>query len=179
MSPTILSFKGMSPKIHDSAFVAPTACVIGDVEIGEDSSIWYGCTVRGDVNYVRIGKNTNLQDNSVIHVDHHSYPTVIGDNILIGHQCIIHACTLEDDCFIGMQACVMDGATVERHAMVAAGALVVPGKVVKSGELWGGRPAQKLRDLTKEEIANFRIASDRYAEYAREHKTELTTGGKG
>lgn len=172
MPALLLPYDGKSPKIHDTAFIAPTACLIGDVEVGEGSSIWYGCTVRGDVNYVRIGKNTNIQDNTVIHVDHQSYPTVVGDNILVGHACIIHACTLEDECFIGMQACVMDGAIVRSHAMVAAGALVIPGKEVPSGELWGGRPAKKLRDLTRGEIENFRVATDMYAGYAQNHKAE-------
>lgn len=172
MPATILPYQGKRPMIADDAFVAPSATVIGDVEIGRRSSIWYGCTVRGDLNHVRIGENTNVQDNSVIHVDSRRYPTIIGDNVVIGHMCLIHACTLEDECFIGMQACVMDGAVVERGAMVAAGGLVVPGKRVKGGQLWAGRPAKHLRDLTPEEIAKFRDVSDRYVGYARNHIEE-------
>ena len=172
MPATILPYEGKRPRIADDAFIAPTATLIGDVEIGSRSSIWYGCTVRGDVNYVRIGENTNIQDNTVIHVDSVRYPTIIGDNILVGHMCVIHACTLEDGCFIGMRACVMDGAVVESGAMVAAGALVIPGKRIARGQLWAGSPAKHMRDLTDEEIAGFRTATDLYAEYAQNHKKE-------
>jgi carbonic anhydrase/acetyltransferase-like protein (isoleucine patch superfamily) len=165
VTPLIIPYRGKTPKIAEDAFVAPTAAIIGDVEIGPRSSIWYGCTVRGDVNYVRIGAGSNLQDNSVIHVDHATYPTVVGDNVLIGHMCVIHACTIEDGAMIGMRACVMDGAVVEAEAMIGAGALVTPGKRVPAGQLW----AAYRRDLTGDERASMRRGTLLYAEYAQTH----------
>ena len=146
MADNIHPFKGVSPTIHDSVFLAPTATVIGDVEIGEGTNIWFGCLVRGDMNVIRIGKRVNIQDLTVVHVDSRKYGTFIGDNVTIGHAAVIHACTLEDRCFVGMQACVMDGAVVETGAMVAAGALVPPGKTVKAGQLWAGTPARYMRE---------------------------------
>ena len=147
----ILPWKGIVPKIDPGAFLAPTAAVIGDVAIGPETGIWFGVTIRGDMNFIRIGRRVNIQDGTVVHVDSRKYPTHIGDNVTIGHSAIIHACTLQSDCFIGMQACVMDGAVVESGAMVAAGALVTPGKVVKSGQLWAGRPARYSRDCGDQE----------------------------
>jgi len=170
---TILPYKGVYPKIAGDAWIAPTAAVVGDVEIGPRSSIWFGCTVRGDVNVVRIGAGTNLQDNSVIHVDRRTYGTFIGDDVLIGHMCLIHACTIGDRAMVGMKACVMDGAVVEPEAMVAAGALVTPGKVVKSRELWGGSPAKHMRDLSDEEVAQMLVATRLYADYAQQYRGEL------
>ena len=169
-APTILPFRGVTPQIDRTAFIAANVSIIGDVHIGAGSSIWYGCTVRGDVNHVRIGRGSNLQDNSTIHVDSKKYPTIIGDDVLIGHQCLIHACTIGDGATIGMQSCVMDGAVVESGAMVAAGSLVTPGKVVPSGQIWSGRPAKHFRDMDEAAIAALAEAARRYAEYAQEHK---------
>lgn len=138
MNSVILPFKNILPRIAAGVFVAPTAAVIGDVEIGEDSSIWFGCTVRGDVNNVVIGKRTNIQDGTVIHVSNSLQGTYIGDDVTVGHMALLHACTIEDGAFVGMKACVMDGAVVEAGAMVAAGALVTPGKRVPKGQLWAG-----------------------------------------
>ena len=162
MSGMILPYKGVLPTIHATAFIAPSAVVIGDTEIGEDSGIWFGCVVRGDVNVIRIGKRTNIQDGTIIHVASRGQGTFIGDDITIGHMAVLHACTLEDRCFIGMKACVMDGAYVESDAMVAAGALVTPGKRVRRGQLWAGNPARYLRDLTPEEIAFFPESARHY-----------------
>lgn len=170
MSPLILPYRGVLPTIHDEAFIAPNAAVIGDVVIGRGSSIWFGCTVRGDVHAIRIGEDTNIQDHTVIHVTRGKFGTTIGSRITIGHSAILHACTLEDDCFIGMGATVMDGAVVESGAMVAAGALVTPGKRVKAGELWGGSPAKPLRALSKAELDYFPVSAANYAELAREYR---------
>ena len=126
--PIILPWNGVNPTIADDAFVAPNATIIGDTEIGPLSSIWFNVVLRGDVNHIRIGARTNIQDGTIVHVATNSYPTLIGDNVLIGHMAVIHACNLEDGCFIGMAATVMDGAVIEAGAMVAAGALVSPGK---------------------------------------------------
>ena len=151
MADNILPYNGIWPKIDPGAFIAPNAYVIGDVEIGAETNIWFACVVRGDMNVIRIGKRVNIQDATVVHVDSRKYGTFIGDDVTIGHSAIIHACTLADRSFIGMQACVMDGAVVETGAMVAAGGLVTPGKVVKAGQLWAGKPARFVRDCGNQE----------------------------
>lgn len=172
MSGLILPYKGVVPTIDPAAFIAQTATVIGDVHIGPDTGIWYGCVVRGDVNEIRIGARTNIQDGTVIHVAGQGQGTYIGDGITVGHMALLHACTLEDNCFIGMKACVMDGAYVESGAMVAAGALVTPGKRVKSGQLWAGSPARPIRELTEQDLAYFPLSAENYAALARDYRTE-------
>ena len=166
----ILPYKGIVPQISKSAFIAPTASVIGDVEIGDDTQLWYGVTARGDVNDIKIGARTNIQDGSVIHVTHGVSGTYIGDDVTVGHSAILHACTVYDKGFVGMQACVMDNAVVESYGMVAAGALVSPGKVVKSGELWVGRPARPVRELTQEERDYIDWSAPHYVKLGQEHK---------
>jgi len=160
-------------QIHDSAFVAPGAAVIGDVTIGADSNIWYNCTLRGDVNDIRIGARTNIQDGSVVHVTTDFSGTYVGDDVTVGHSAILHACTIEDFGFIGMQACVMDGAVVKERGMLAAGALLTPGKIVPTGQLWAGRPAKYMRDLTKEELDYIAWSAPHYVELGRAHKVSL------
>lgn len=169
MAPLILPYAGKTPRIHPTAWIAPTAVVIGDVEIGPETGIWYGCVVRGDVNEIRIGARTNIQDGTVIHVAAEGQGTTIGDEITVGHMALLHACTVESNAFIGMKSCVMDGAHVERHAMVAAGALLTPGKRVPSGELWGGSPARKIRDLTEAQLADWRKSWEGYVAHAKDH----------
>lgn len=173
----VRSFEGAHPRIHETAFVAPTADVIGKVRIGKDSSIWYNCVLRGDVNTISIGERTNIQDGTIIHVrsgeklsGSNPNETKIGDDVTIGHAAIIHACTLEDRSFIGMQACIMDFAVVESEAMIGAGALVTPRTVVKSGELWAGRPAKKLRDLREDERKNIQDSATGYVTFGLRHK---------
>ncbi len=166
MPAVIRPYRGVAPKIAADAFIAETAVVVGDVVIGAGSSLWYGTVVRGDVNEVRIGADTNIQDGTVVHVSGTLQGTYIGDGITIGHMALLHACTLEDACFIGMKACVMDGVVVETGAMVAAGALVTPGKRVPSGELWGGRPARRMRALTDQDTALFAEIVDGYIRLA-------------
>ena len=155
------------PKIAADAFIAPNAAVIGDAVIGAQSSIWFACAVRADGNFIRIGARTNIQDGTVIHVDSTSFPTIIGDDVTVGHMALIHACTLESGSFVGMAATVMDGVVVETGAMVAAGALVTPGKRVASGELWAGSPAKKWRDLTAHERETLTDAAAHYVELAK------------
>ncbi len=172
----ILPFKGITPKLAEDVFVAETAVVIGDVEIGSGSSVWYGCVLRGDVNRIRVGRNTNLQDGTIVHCndpregDYREIgggePTHIGDNVVVGHMALIHACTLEDGAFIGMRAVVLDRAVVESGAMVAAGAVVTPDKVVKSGEIWAGTPARRLRDLRADERGEAAWIAEHYRELA-------------
>lgn len=176
MSGMILPFQNMTPKIDEAAFVAETAVVIGDVEIGAGASIWYGCVVRGDINRIRIGRNTNIQDGTVIHCNHDpegdyretggGMPTFIGDDITVGHMALLHACTLEDGCFVGMRAVVMDQAVVESRAMVAAGALVTPGKVVPAGQLWAGSPARYVRGLRPDELDHMSYLGTSYTKLA-------------
>lgn len=160
---------GVTPVIGEGAFVAETAVLIGDVVVGRDASIWYGCVLRGDGNFIRVGDRTNVQDGTIVHIATDAFPTLIGAGVTIGHSATIHACTLEDDSFVGMGATVMDGAVVERHAMVAAGALVTPGKVVRAGELWAGSPARKMRDLTPQEVERIHTSAIHYCELARSY----------
>ena len=179
MPATILPFNGVHPRIHPEAFIAETAVVIGDVEIGAGTSIWYGCVLRGDINFIRVGRNTNLQDGTVVHVNHDrgdgGMPTTIGDDVTVGHMALIHACTIEDRAFIGMRATVMDQAVVESGAMVAAGALVTPRKRVASGELWAGSPARRLRALKENESGEGPYIAKHYAELGAMH-AKLTSG---
>lgn len=174
-APYILPYRGeyapdgQFPRISPKAFIAPGAAVIGDVEIGEDSAVWFGCVVRGDVNYIRIGSRTNVQDGTVIHVTRHTGPTIIGSNVTIGHSVLIHAATLEDGCFIGMRATLMDGVVVEAGAQVAAGALVTPGKRIPSGQIWAGSPAKYFRGLTEEEQRFIPVSAENYVKHAREY----------
>ncbi len=169
MAGLILPYRGVQPAIAPDVWVAPNAALVGDVEIGAGSSVWFACTLRGDVNEIRVGAGTNIQDGTVVHVSKDGQGSYIGDGITIGHGAIIHACTLGDGCFIGMQACVMDDAVVESGAMVAAGALVTPGKRVPAGQLWTGRPAKFARDLTEAETAYIPESAKRYAALAAEY----------
>ncbi len=168
--PIVLPYRGVAPRIAADAFVAPGAVVVGDVEIGPESSVWFGCVLRGDVNVIRIGARTNLQDGTIVHVASDGPATIVGDDVTIGHGAIIHACTLESGCFIGIRATIMDGAVVESGAMVAAGALVTPGKRVKAGELWAGAPARRLRDLDAEAFAPYAAIAAHYVDLARAYR---------
>jgi carbonic anhydrase/acetyltransferase-like protein (isoleucine patch superfamily) len=168
--PIILAFDGKAPRIAPSAFLADGTVVTGDVEIGEESSLWFGTVVRGDVNHVRIGRRTNVQDQSMVHVTGGTHPTVIGDEVTVGHRAVLHGCTVHDRCLVGIGAIVLDGAVVGPDAMVGAGALVPPGMVVPPGTLVLGSPAKVRRDLTPEEIAFFRTSADRYAGYAAKYR---------
>ncbi len=170
--PTILPYKGTLPTIHPDAFIAPGAVIIGDVHIGAFTNVWPGCVIRGDVHTIRIGARTNIQDGTVIHVTRKTGPTTIGSGITIGHQALLHACTLADGCFVGMRATVMDFATVEAGAFVAAGALVTPKKQVKAGEMWAGNPAKFFRPVSAEEAAFIPISAQHYVDLAAEYKAE-------
>ena len=172
MSGVILPFGGVGPSIAPDAFVADNAVVIGNVTIGAGSGIWFNCVLRGDVHFIKVGSNTNIQDGTVVHVSRGTHATTIGSNVTIGHMCLIHGCTLEDESFIGMTATVMDGCVVESGAMVAAGALLTPGKRVPTGELWSGRPAKFSRKLSPEEARHFAGTAPHYAELAQKYLSE-------
>lgn len=172
MSGMILPFRNVIPTIAAGVFIAPTATVIGDVVIGTDTNIWFGCVLRGDVNEIRVGERTNIQDGTVVHVSRMKHGTYIGSDITIGHMALLHACTLEDGCFIGMQATVMDGCVVESGAMVAAGALVTPGKRVGRGQLWAGAPAKHVRDLSDADREGLAATAPHYVRLARTYIDE-------
>lgn len=169
MTGTIVPYRGIVPRIASDAFIAPTAAVVGDVEIGAGASLWFGTQVRGDVNVVRIGPRSNLQDGTVVHVSRVLQGTFIGADVTVGHLALLHACTLEDGCFVGMKACVMDGAVVESGAMVAAGALVTSGKRVTGGQVWAGVPARPWRSVTPAELHEIADSATRYVALAKEY----------
>lgn len=163
-------YRGIHPVIAATAYVDPDAVVIGDVEIGADSSIWPCTVIRGDVHRIRIGARTNIQDGAIVHVTHDGpytpggFPTVIGDDVTIGHAAVIHACTIGDACLIGMHATVLDGAIVKKHGFVGAGAVLAPGKIVGEGELWLGNPARLARRLSDDEIERLYYSATKYVE---------------
>jgi carbonic anhydrase/acetyltransferase-like protein (isoleucine patch superfamily) len=169
----ILPYRGLLPTIAEDAWIAPNATVIGDTVIGAGSSVWFGCVLRGDSAPIRIGRGVNIQDGTIVHVSGKRGGTTIGDEVSIGHLALIHACTLEPGCFIGMSAVVMDGAVVESGAMVGAGALVPPGKRVARGELWTGRPARFARQLTERDFEMFRDVAGGYVRLGEEYRTAL------
>lgn len=179
-SPLILPFEGKTPQIHDSAFIAPGAVIIGDVTIGPDASVWYGCVLRGDTHAIHVGARSNVQDGTVIHVDapdHGGTPVLIGENALIGHKCMLHGCSIEDEGFVGMGATMLDRSIVETGGFLAAGAFLGPGKTVPKGEMWGGLPAKRLRTLKELEEKMAAIGAAHYVEEARRHKKALNEAG--
>ena len=171
--PKIIPFEGVMPRIDPGAWIAPGAVVIGDVWVGPRSSIWFGCVVRGDTNHIRIGAGSNIQDGSILHVNRGAFPCLIGNDVTVGHAAIVHACTLLDRAFVGMGATVLDGAVIEEEGMLAAGALLTPGKRILARELWAGTPAKKLRDRSAEEIAIFQATSVHYSELSARYHASL------
>jgi carbonic anhydrase/acetyltransferase-like protein (isoleucine patch superfamily) len=172
----IRAWGGRTPRLAEDVWVADDAVIVGDVEIGPSSSVWFGTVVRGDVNLVRIGARTNLQDHAVVHVTSHTHPTVVGDDVTVGHRVTLHGCTVKDRCLVGIGAIVMDGAVVGEDAMVGAGSLVPPGMVVPPGMLALGSPARVKRALTPEEVAFLRRSAAAYAGYAEQYRREGWAG---
>lgn len=162
----ILPYKGIKPQIGKNVFIAPNSAVIGDVEIGDESNIWFSVTIRGDVNDIRIGARTNVQDGSVIHVTSDFQGTYIGDEVTVGHMALLHACRVGNRCLVGMGSILLDGAVMEDGSMLAAGSLLTPGKTVPAGQLWAGRPAKFMRDLTEEEVKFLTWSADHYVTLA-------------
>ncbi|HHW4679261.1 MAG TPA: gamma carbonic anhydrase family protein [Xylella sp.] len=166
----IRSFLDKTPQLGHAVYIDPTSTVIGDVILGDDVSVWPQTVIRGDVNHVRIGARSNVQDGTIIHVSHHSpyntagHPTLIGIDVTIGHGTIIHACTIEDLCLIGMGACILDGATVRKYGFVGAGAVVSPNKIVGEAELWLGNPARFVRRLSDKEIESLHYSAQHYVQ---------------
>ncbi len=165
---TIKSFQNKTPLVAEKVFIDDSALVIGDVDIGEDSSVWPMSVLRGDVHFIRVGKRTNIQDGTVGHVTHYGeynpdgQPLIIGDDVTIGHQCTIHACTIGNRVLVGMGSILLDGAVIQDDVMLGAGTLVSPGKILESGYLWLGSPAKKIRPLKEEEIKFLRYSAKHY-----------------
>jgi carbonic anhydrase/acetyltransferase-like protein (isoleucine patch superfamily) len=172
----IRSFAGKAPRLHDSVFAVDDAVILGDVEIGAESSVWFGAVLRGDVNFIRIGARTNVQDLTVIHVNARTHPTVIGDEVTIGHRVVLHGCTVMNRCLIGIGSVVLDGAVVGEEAMVGAGAIVPPNMKVPPRTLVLGAPARVKRDLTAEELAHLPQSAASYVQHAREYLAEGWSG---
>ncbi|MDR2872175.1 MAG: gamma carbonic anhydrase family protein [Xanthomonadaceae bacterium] len=165
---SLRSYLNTFPVLGQRVYVDMAATVIGDVVLGDDVSIWPNTVVRGDVNHIRIGARSNVQDGTIIHVSHHSpynqagYPTLLGDDVTVGHGAIIHACTIGDGCLVGMSACILDGAVIGKHSLIGAGAVVPPGKQVGEGELWLGNPARFARKLSDRQIESLLYSAAHY-----------------
>lgn len=170
---SIIAYKGLTPKIHPSAFLCEGVRIIGDVEIGKDASIWYNTVIRGDVHYVKIGEGTNVQDLSMLHVTNQKHPLIIGNHISIGHSVSLHGCTIDDHCLIGIGATVLDGAKINKHCLVAAGTLVKEGFEVPEGTMIAGVPGKIIRELTDEQIEKIKRNADNYIKYVAEFRSSI------
>lgn len=173
VSGPLYAFDGVTPSIASDAFIAPNAAVIGDVVVGPESGVWFGCLVRGDMNFIRIGARTNVQDLTVVHVDSGGLATRIGDDVTIGHGSIIHACTLENRAFVGNGAIVLDGAVIEQDGFLGAGAVLTPGKVIRPFELWAGVPAKLIRVMSEEERRRYDRNAETYRALAARFRVGL------
>lgn len=169
----IFSLNGVTPRVAPDAFIAPTAAVIGDVEIGSETGIWFHCLVRGDMNYIRIGARTNIQDGTVIHVDSGDMFTIIGDDVTVGHNAVVHSCVIKNRGFVGIGATVLDGAVIEEGGMLGAGGLLTPGKRIGPNELWTGAPATLRRVMTDDERKKFDRNALVYLDLARQFRAGL------
>ena len=165
----IKPFQANNPRIHESTFIADDAMVIGDVEIGEDASVWFGSIIRGDVNYIRIGDRTNIQDATVIHVSSKDHPTILEDNITVGHRVTLHGCYVESGSLIGIGSIVLDGARIGHNSLVAAGSLVTPGTVIPPESLVMGAPAKVKRTLTEQELSGLEESWKKYVELSHQY----------
>jgi carbonic anhydrase/acetyltransferase-like protein (isoleucine patch superfamily) len=172
-SSLILPFEGIVPTLAPGAWVAPGASVVGDVILGPDASVWYGCVLRGDVHHIRIGARSNIQDLSMLHVRSHQYGCIVGDDVTVGHNVVLHGCTIGDGCLIGMGAIILDGAVVEAGCLVAAGALIPPGMHVPSGSVVMGSPAKIKRAVSDEERQSFLDSAAHYVRLKARHVASL------
>jgi carbonic anhydrase/acetyltransferase-like protein (isoleucine patch superfamily) len=173
----VFSLDGVTPTIAPDAFIAPSAAVIGDVVIGAETGIWFHCLVRGDMNSIRIGARTNIQDGTIIHVDSGEARTFIGDDVTVGHNAVIHACTLKNRAFVGIGATVLDGAVIEEGGLLGAGGLLTPGKVIGPNELWTGSPAKLRRVMDAEERRRFDRNAEVYRALAKQFRDGLKSVG--
>ena len=172
----LYTFEGKVPQIAPDAWIAPTAAIVGDVVVGGGSTVWFHCVLRGDTNHIRIGARTNVQDGSILHVNRGSFPCLVGDDVTIGHACIVHACMLENGAFVGMGATVLDGAVIAAGGMLAAGGLLTPGKRIGPNELWAGSPARLVRVMSGEERARWDQTAVHYSELGSRYRLGLAAG---
>lgn len=175
---TIMEFEGKVPQIHETAFIAPGARIIGDVTIGPEASVWYNCVLRGDIHKIEVGARSNVQDGSVFHVegprpDTDGEPTIIGEDCVIGHMAVVHGCQLADRAFVGMGAVAMDGSRIAAGGMLGAGALLSPNKHIGHGEIWIGRPAKYYRTQDEAQIAKIKFQTERYCKLAQKHLAQI------
>lgn len=183
MNRNIRSYDGVTPQLHASCHIDPAAVVIGDVELGENVSIWPCAVVRGDVNHICIGEGSNIQDFAMLHVTHkrsddpQGAPLIIGQHVTIGHHVTLHGCTIGDEVLVGIGSIVLDRAVIEKHVLIGAGSLVPPGKHLKSGFLYLGNPVKAVRPLSAEEIAYFRYSAEHYQRLANKHRASLAADG--
>jgi carbonic anhydrase/acetyltransferase-like protein (isoleucine patch superfamily) len=168
----IRSYKGISPRIADTAFIEASAQIIGDVEVGAHSSVWFNCVLRGDCYHIRIGESTNIQDGTVIHVTQGRFATVLGNYVTVGHSVVLHGCTVEDRCLIGIGAIVLDNVTIGEQSFIAAGSLVTPGTVIPARSMVMGTPARIRRAVTDEEVARIDEHWQHYVEYKNQYLAE-------
>lgn len=173
LNASILTYHGITPKIHETVFLTEGVRIIGDVEIGEDSSVWYNSVIRGDVHFIRIGKRTNIQDLSMLHVTHNKYPLIIGDNVTVGHSAVLHGATIGNYVLIGMGARILDRSIINNYSLVAAGAVVREGFEVPEGTLVAGVPAKIIRELTQEERTKLEESAANYVRYTSEYRKQL------
>lgn len=171
---TVIPYLGKTPKLHESVFVAPGVRIIGDVEIGAESSVWFNTVIRGDVHWIRIGKQTNVQDGTVLHVTEGQNPLLIGNSVTIGHMAMLHGCTVKDFALIGIGSIILDGAVIGKEAFIGAGSLVPPNMIVPPRVLCLGRPAKPVRDLREDELEGLRKSAEHYAEHARTYRQALS-----
>lgn len=164
--PLILPVKEIYPKIGKNCFLAENATVVGDVVMGDDCSVWFNAVIRGDVNSISIGNKTNIQDGAVIHCTYRKTATNIGNNVSVGHNAIVHGCTVKDNALVGMGAIVMDRAVVEENCIIAAGAVVLEGTVCETGHIYAGTPARKIKKLSEEQILNLKKTAENYVMYS-------------
>ncbi|TAL68420.1 MAG: gamma carbonic anhydrase family protein [Bacteroidetes bacterium] len=170
---SIITFNGITPKIHPSVFMCEGVKIVGDVEIGEDSSIWYNTVIRGDVHFVRIGCRTNIQDLSMLHVTNDYFPLVVGNDVLVAHSVTLHGATVQDHCMIGMGARILDGSVINSHSIVGAGSVVKEGFIVPEGTLVAGVPAKIIRDLSEEEIGRISFGVNNYLNYVKMYRSQV------
>jgi carbonic anhydrase/acetyltransferase-like protein (isoleucine patch superfamily) len=170
---SIITYKGITPKIHESAFLCEGVRIVGDVEIGEDCSVWYNSVIRGDVHYIKIGRGTNVQDLCMLHVTNNKYALNIGEYVTVGHSVTLHGCTVKDRCLIGIGATVLDNAVVSSNSLIGAGALVKEGFFVPEGVLVAGVPAKIVRDLSEAELIWVRKNAENYVGYTKEYRQQL------
>jgi len=174
--PDIRAYRGKFPQIAASAYIDPATVIIGDVVIGEESSVWPMCVVRGDVHYIRIGNRTNIQDGCVLHVMKDQYPLVLGDEITVGHSVTLHGCTIENRVLVGMRATILNGAVIGTGSIIAAGTLVTERTIIPPGSLVMGSPGKVKRALNESELASIQDYAERYAGYSKIYKNEVASG---